>query len=340
MNQNSPRRGAQRADQPIPQLDALRLQLAAIAGPRPAGTFLEIRHKQTGGPMRRFFHPADRPGGLVDRILMLGRRADVYVGAAPRTREHGGRSAIDAVWAVWADLDAPEAVERLAGFRPWPSLVIRSGTGENVHAYWPVREPVTADEAEHANRRIAVHLGADVRSTDAARILRAAGTLNHKHDPPRPVECVRLEIAGQLPTVADVLADVPELPAEPKRTPDPLTGLRARRASTPSAFGDPLLKIAATEYVPLLTGRPLGRDGKTVCPFHGGGQERTPSFHAYPGDGGWACFGSCPAPPGCRHLGGDMIAFGAALYGLAPRGAGYHEIRRRLAADLLREAVA
>lgn len=217
---------------------------------------------------------------------------------------------------------------------------MRSGTPGHLHAYWPLRESVTADEAETANRLIATHLGGDIRSCDAARILRACGTLNHKHDPPRPVECTWLEIAGRLPTAAEVLADVPELPAEPRQTPDALTALRARRASTPSAFGDPLLKIAATEYVPLLTGRPLGRDGKTVCPFHGGGQERTASLHVYPGDGGWACFGSCPAPPGCRHLGGDIIAFGAALYGIEPRGRGYHDIRRRIAADLLRAAAA
>ncbi len=154
------------------------------------------------------------------------------------------------------------------------------------------------------------------------------------------MECVRLEFDGPLPTAADVLADVPELLLEPRRAPDPLTTLRARRSSTPSAFGDPLLEIPATEYVPLLTGRPLGRDGKTVCPFHAGGQERTPSLHAYPGDGGWACFGSCPAPPGCRHLGGDIIAFGAALYGIEPRGSGYHEIRQRIAADLLKQEAA
>ena len=39
---------------------------------------------------------------------------------------------------------------------------------------------------------------------------------------------------------------------------------------------------------------------KITCPFHSGGQEKTPSLHLYP-DGGWYCFGSC-------QEGGDVIS--------------------------------
>jgi len=119
----SPSRGAQRAAEPIPQRLALRLQLVAIAGPRPAETFLEVRYKRTDGPgMGQIFHRADRPDSLLDTIIGLGQRTDVYVGAAHRTHRHGGRDAIGAVHCLWADLDGPEAVERLAGFFPWPAL--------------------------------------------------------------------------------------------------------------------------------------------------------------------------------------------------------------------------
>jgi DNA primase len=89
-----------------------------------------------------------------------------------------------------------------------------------------------------------------------------------------------------------------------------------------------LAAIPASEYIEVLLGRSVGRDGKTTCPFHGGGQERTPSLHAYPDAGrGWFCFG-------CDE-GGDIYTLGAKLYGLDVR-QDFREIRRRLAADLLR----
>jgi hypothetical protein len=58
--------------------------------------------------------------------------------------------------------------------------VIASGTGRNCHAYWPLADPVVADEIERANRRLAHALGADPASADAARILRVPATHSHK----------------------------------------------------------------------------------------------------------------------------------------------------------------
>lgn len=89
---------------------------------------------------------------------------------------------------------------------------------------------------------------------------------------------------------------------------------------------DPLRRIPIAEALPALTGRDVDGRGWTCCPFHGDGQERTPSFHAT--DDRWYCFGC--------GTGGTIIDLGAELYRLEPRGSGFHEIRRRLAADLLR----
>lgn len=86
---------------------------------------------------------------------------------------------------------------------------------------------------------------------------------------------------------------------------------------------DALQAIPATLYVAALTGQEPGRDGKICCPFHA---DTAPSLHVYPGERGWVCFG-------CRR-GGTIIDFGAALYGIEPRGRGFHEIRRRLRDDL------
>jgi hypothetical protein len=100
---------------------------------------------------------------------------------------------------------------------------------------------------------------------------------------------------------------------------------RPDRQPLPDRRGDALTTIPATEYVAVLLGLTLGRDGKVVCPFH---DDHAPSLHAYDEpDRGWCCYG-------CNR-GGSIIDFGAHLYGIEPRGAGFHEIRRRLAADLM-----
>jgi hypothetical protein len=61
--------------------------------------------------------------------------------------------------------------------------------------------------------------------------------------------------------------------------------------------------IDAAHVIRELTGQPGTRAGKTwkfICPFHGDGQERTPSLVAFPGERGWHCFS-------CRR-GGDAVA--------------------------------
>lgn len=316
----------------IPQSDALLLQLAAIAGNEPAGGFLEIRYKRDTGGMGQSFHAPHRRKPLIEYIRGLAERTDVYVGCAPRRRRSGTESSIERVWALWADCDTPESVAALESFRPRPSLIVLSGSNtdgiDHRQAWWSLRWPLTPAEARDANRRLAQHLHADPRATDVARILRPAGTLNHKTDPPRRVVCEHVAITAYV--AEQIVRGLPPV-EQPARATD-LGLLRTRRVD-PS--DDALRAIPATEYVPALTGRPVGRDGKTSCPFHGGGNERTPSLHVYPDDRGWTCFGSCPAPGGRDHLGGDIYVFGAALYGLDTR-RDFPEIRRRLAADLLR----
>jgi hypothetical protein len=110
-------------------------------------------------------------------------------------------------------------------------------------------------------------------------------------------------------------------PARP--VPSPAPGTRS---------DDPLRRIPAPVYVPLLTGRALGYDGKVRCPLHAGGEERTPSLHAYDGDGGWYCYG-------CER-GGTIIDLAAALWGLGTRGEDYCELRRRVVQLVLAEAAA
>jgi hypothetical protein len=108
---------------------------------------------------------------------------------------------------------------------------------------------------------------------------------------------------------------------------DPVAERSARApAPAPTAGDNPLATIPPPVYVELLTGRERGRDGKKVaCLFH---DDRTPSLEVYDDPArGWYCFG-------CER-GGSIVDFGAALWEIEPRGAGYHEIRRRLEAELV-----
>jgi hypothetical protein len=86
---------------------------------------------------------------------------------------------------------------------------------------------------------------------------------------------------------------------------------------------DPLKQIPPDVYVEALTGEEVPRNGLIRCPLPDH-DERTASFQVLSSH--WRCFG-------CGR-GGGIIDLGAALYGLRPRGAGYHEIRRRVAAAL------
>jgi hypothetical protein len=302
----------------IPQHDARRLLLAAIAGcgREPASSFLELRFRRPGDPMRQAFYPCRDVATVAARAAVLAADHDVYINTAPLTQRFGGASAIARKWALAVDLDRDDALERIAAFSPWPSIVVTTGTGGHAHAYWVLNRALSPEHAVRATRRLAHTLGADPRATDAARILRVPGTLNHKHAPPAPVTCTRLELDS-----FHARAIVGELPDPPERDPRPATTTPTPR---PTDGSDELLTIPASEYVPLLTGHQVGRDGKGICPLH---DERTASFHTYPDDQGWWCFG-------CQR-GGTIIDLGAAIYGIEPRGRGYHDIRRRLASDLL-----
>jgi hypothetical protein len=252
-------------------------------------------------------------------IVARGRTTDLFVGVAPRVRQEGGRDAVERCHAVFVDCDSPESIEALERFDPPPSMIVCSGSGR--HAYWSIWPPLTPDWLERATRRLAYALGADPRATDAARILRPpGGTFNHKTGTPRPVELERM--SDDVYTAAQVVDGMADPPA-PRR--------RERPPAAPAGCDDPLMAIPATVYSEALTGGEVGRDGKLACPFH---VDRTPSLAVFDDPArGWYCFG-------CDR-GGTIIDFGAALWEIEPRGAGYHELRRRLAGALLgREAAA
>ena len=95
---------------------------------------------------------------------------------------------------------------------------------------------------------------------------------------------------------------------------------------------DVLDTIPPAEYVEALTGTTVPPHGSICCqlPAH---EDRSPSFKVYAEPGrGWYCFG-------CGR-GGGAIDLAAELYGIEPRGEGFHELRRRISERLLNSPVA
>jgi hypothetical protein len=195
---------------------------------------------------------------------------------------------------------------------PRPPLQI-TGTGSNCHAYWPLARPLGRDEVERANRRLAHALGADPASADAARILRVPGTLSWKHDPPSPVDAIRLD-TGRRVHAADIVGGLADPPAPPRR---------AFASPAVQARGDdPLLAIAPEVYVRRLLGVEVPRHRKVQCPLH---DDRHASLHVYETAArGWYCFGAC-------RRGGTIYDLAAPLYGYTTaRGEDFLRLRAEL----------
>jgi hypothetical protein len=287
--------------------------LAALVG-RDRSGLVEVRWRHRDGMRRRIYRAGDELAAAAAAILELGARTDVYVGCAPRAGRPGGLDAIARVWVLWVDCDTQQAVDALHAFRPAPSIVVRSGTGEHRHAYWALAEPLDADATTAANRRLAHALGADGGAvTTAATILRPPDTRNFKHHPPAAVVAERLQPSCRV-SATRLLDGLDDPPAQPPR---PLAPVRRRVVED----RDALRAIAPAVYVQVLTGLTAGRDGKVSCPFHG--EDRTPSLHVYaePADG-WYCYG-------CRR-GGSIFDLAAEVFGLSTRGRDFVELRRRL----------
>lgn len=290
----------------------LLIYLRTLAGSPTRGEHFDVRWRATGG-MRRRFIPARDTHAAAGLITRLACSTDVYVGVALREGDaHGGRAAIGGSHLLYVECDHEHIERSLAGFPYLPTLEVASGTRRHVHLYWRLRSRVTNLEAEDANRRLALRLGCDPASVDAARLLRPPGTFNYKHDERSPVMLIAYRaqaryMLSQLtaglpkPMSAEVPENCPARPARPRTTVD-----RQLRA------------IPTRDYVRVLSGRSPVRGCKVTCPFH---DDSDPSLHMYDG-GSFYCFG-------CRR-GGTIYDFAAHVWGANTRGADFLALRDRL----------
>lgn len=147
----------------------------------------------------------------------------IFFGAARRTRqpsEHwrGGRNEdVDLCSSLWADLDwksysggKDEAAERLRECHPAPGVVVCSGGG--FHAYWRLRQPLSAIVARHYNSRLALLLASDKAVVNPGRVMRLPGSLHRKN----PENIRPVSIVGWMPDLRyseQAFLSLPALPA-------------------------------------------------------------------------------------------------------------------------------
>lgn len=180
------------------------------------GEFIELRcldaRTTPAGKGPREFHRSITK--LTERALVLRDQWDIYVGLGTRRcplnnditlctcDKPGGADHVARLPVAWADIDIrtpdqpkkyfetlADALDALDAAAVPPSFVI--STGHGLHAYWQLGEP-TSDIARvvGVNRALAKAFHGD-NATDPARILRLAGTFNHKHGDKLPVQIVR-----------------------------------------------------------------------------------------------------------------------------------------------------
>jgi hypothetical protein len=297
------------ADSAAQQLDQY---LQAIAGDRRGEELLEIRYAIRDGGMRRRFISIRRLDAAARAIRSRSSRTDVYCGVLLRSHRAGGRDAVTRSHLAFVEIDAVDALARLQRFAASPTMIVSSGSAGHAHAYWTLRTRVGVVELEQANRTLASHLGGDLASVDAARILRPAGTLSHKHRPPASVELLHLDPAARY-ELAELVDGI--TPAGSRLAPAAIGRERAARTELDKL----LLAIPAATYVQELTGLKPRRDGKVNCPFH---SDETPSLQLYK-DGTFYCYG-CGA-------GGSIYDFAGTLWSLATKGRAFLKLRARLA---------
>lgn len=231
---------------------------------------------------------------------------NIYFGVASRRAPgNGALSGCYQLSALWVDMDFKTIAEgdawaRLLRFPPSLGIVVNSGAG--LHAYWLLREPVDVRAAafriKSILRRLAHHLGGDLRSAEPAHILRVPGTLNYKYTPPRQVyiEISAFEWRSSLEEIEALLSEEPPVSGGERSftVPEPIyegsrneTLYRLGRSLHAKGLSQPVIATTVRTVNAAQCEPPLPEDEVTHIAEHASTQADRPDF-VEPSNGGTA----------------------------------------------------
>lgn len=310
------------------------------AGTRRNGRLNLVTRPSADKPPRPEQFPSGGHAGgpqWLDRLLAVvarhvARDQEVFVAPAARDTPRGDRSAVTHTRWLWVDVDEPGELPRLWALlaeRPCHLLIASGGSG-GVHAYWRLSEPLhatrmiastgeLAEPIERAHQRLIHHLGvdehghpnvADLACQDRSRVMRLAGTVNHKTG--RHAQILEADLALDSYAIDRLVGDLPD--------PDQATP-RRRRTLPRGEHPDPFKRIAPPEYFEALAGLEVpARGGLVRCPAPWHRDEHPScSVGADPGQG-WCCHSPrCGARGAIYDLASVLLGgpFGAHLRGEA-----------------------
>lgn len=158
----------------------------------------ELRCMHNGAIAQEFYQPSELNALIGSAWDWDAKGWDAYMGVLPRLRQGGkAEDCTPKTSVLWADVDSKAldgtkmaALLALGRSPITPSIVVDSGNG--IHSYWLLRDPVPFSMASEAMRGLAATIGGD-HTYDAPRVLRLPGTRNHKSNPPKPVRLLHFE---------------------------------------------------------------------------------------------------------------------------------------------------
>jgi hypothetical protein len=217
-----------------------------LAAVQPNQGFAELRAIRNGAVHQQFFE--DRRELMAEALKLDAMGWDAYWGVLPRVRQSGkAEDCWPVTQTLWADVDSKHldgtklaALLALGRSTVPPSILVDSGNG--LHAYWLLREPIAFGKASEAMKGLATAIGGD-HTHDGPRVLRLPGTSNHKTDPPHPVRLLHFEpqrkhwfsdFADYLPDPVERVAITPRTTREYSSLPDWLRELIER--PTPNGY--------------------------------------------------------------------------------------------------------
>jgi hypothetical protein len=200
----------------------------------PSINFFEslCQHCEGGFINLRFIHKDEDPKKTVSKFIPLSdiksipkilrnytKEFNCYFGVCSRVNGDGSKNGIIQIPALWCDLDTykltdeqkRESRQRYKDFPLKATFIINSGGGR--YLLWMFKEPGSKEDipkVENLLKRLASYFYGDMNATDASRILRIPGSLNHKyqHTPQVGVIETHLEKKYSLENLEAVLPEI------------------------------------------------------------------------------------------------------------------------------------